>query len=57
MKEEYILYGCFLAINRCSKIIRESPDGGYNIAILREFEKLKQQLENDIKRTGQSVQT
>lgn len=47
-EKEYILYGAYLAINRCSKIIRDCPDSGYNSSIIKEFESLKSKLEKEI---------
>lgn len=47
-EKEYILYGAYLAINRCSKIIRECPDAGYNNSIIKEFEGLKSKLEKEV---------
>lgn len=56
-EQDYILYGVFLAINRCSKIIRDSPDHGYNTSILKEFEKLKQTIEDEQPRIGKKFAT
>ncbi len=50
-EEEYILYGCYLAINRCQKIVREGvPDTGWQQPLIKEFENLKNKLEKEVKR-------
>lgn len=47
--EEHVLMGAYMAINRCSKIVRESPDNGYNQAIIKAFESLKTEIEKGIR--------
>jgi len=51
-ENEYILYGIFLAINRCQKIVREGlPDAGYTQPLIRAFESLKIKLEKEVNGT------
>lgn len=42
-------YGAYYAINRCSKIIEQLPDSGYNKQIVKEFENLKKKIEEHFK--------
>lgn len=49
-ENEYILYGAYLAINRCQKIVREGipNDTGWSIPLIKAFENLKTKLEKEV---------
>ena len=41
-KDQYILFGAYLAINRCSEVIRKYDNGQ---PVIRKFEAIKLQIE------------